>query len=461
MSQFVQNIQNFIRQHELLHRGDCVVAAVSGGVDSVVMLDLLASWTSTWNLSVVVAHVDHGLRGEESEMDEQFVRRLAGRYGFDCHVERVDTTQEAKRHRLSIQEAARNLRYDYLSGIRRTIGFTSIATAHNADDNAETVLLNLIRGAGVQGMAGIPRIRPDVHAVRPLLSTSRSDILGYAHERGLEYRTDSSNAKEEYTRNFLRHSVVPLLTGNVNPNLIATLNRTSEVFRSLNDYLLGEAQRALPEIAQKKNDEVVVDIPNLAQKPLFLQEYCLLVLMRECSGREIDHASVKTLLRLTEAETGSSYPFARGFVAVRDRKRLVIRRDSVASSFYFKIEPNRSYRFDDFSFSSTVTDSFQRADNRTVEFVDADRVGPSLVLRNWSDGDWFYPLGMKGKKKLSDYFVDAKIPVYEKRTIPVLESDGAIVWVCGQRIDDRFKVGPATKHVLKLEYSPKTVPPER
>jgi len=458
MDQFVQKIQHFVRRHSLIERGDSIVVAVSGGVDSVVMFDLLASWKTAWDLTIAAAHVNHGLRGEESDMDEQFVRGLAGSYGIDCHVERVDTSRESRHRKLSIQEAARNLRYAFLADLRVALGYTSIATAHNADDNAETILLNLIRGAGVQGMAGIPRVRADVHAIRPLLGVSRLEILAYAKEKHLAYRTDSSNAKEEYTRNFLRHSVIPLLEDNVNPGIIATLNRTSDVFRSLNDYLLEEAGRALPEIAQKRNNEVIIDIPNLARKRLFLQEYCVLVLMRECSGREVDFASVKTMLRLTEAETGSSFAFGRGFVAVRDRNRLVLRRDSQATPFSYRIEPNKSYEFEDFSFASAATESYEHAGDRTVEYVDADRIGPSLILRNWVEGDWFYPLGMKGKKKLSDFFVDVKIPVFEKQSIPVLETDGAIVWVCGQRIDERFKVGPATKHVLRLEYSPKVVP---
>lgn len=453
----IQNIQQFIRKYRLLQRDDKIVAAVSGGVDSVVMLDVLMSLREQWNLSLVVAHVNHQLRGEEADCDEEFVKQLAKHYGVSCYAVRVGTAKEAERKKISIQETARNLRYDFFSKLRNELGFHKVTTAHNANDNAETVLLNLSRGAGVQGLAGIPVMREDMQVVRLLLSVTREEIETYARERGLSYRTDSSNAKTDYTRNFLRHSVVPLFTSNVNPNFVMTLNRTAELFRSLEQYLNNDAQQVISEVAQKGNGEVVIDIPRLAAQPLFMQEYCLLLLMREFVRHDVDFSSVKTMSHLIEAETGSAYQFAQGVVAIRDRARLVFRNDEVTQSFRYPIEPNQFYRFDRFLFSSAAAESYQPVENGKVEFVDADRLGNSLVLRNWSEGDWFFPLGMKGRKKLSDFFVDAKIPIYEKQSIPVLESDGAIVWVCGKRIDDRFKVNKATKHILKLEYSPRTL----
>lgn len=455
MSHFIHKIQHHIRKHSLLQSGDSVLTAVSGGVDSVVMLDVLLSLRDQWNLTVAVAHFNHQLRGEESEGDEEFVRDLAHRHKVECFVEKADTSAEATRRRRSLQAAARDLRYEFFGRLRDTHGFTRAATAHNADDNAETILLNLARGAGVRGLSGIPILREEGHIVRPLLGVTREEIETYAKERALTFRTDSSNVEDHYTRNFLRHSIVPLLKDRVNPNLTATLSRTAELFRDLDAFLSEKTGQILSKIVEKNDGvEVVVRIHELKSLPLYLQDHGLLLIAQEFTKGDVDFSTVKSLLNLTVAETGSTYALTEACIVVRDRDRLVFRHALEHAPFVYRIEPDRAYQFDRFRFSSVTTDSFRPHGNGMVEFIDADRLGSSLVLRTWAEGDWFYPLGMDGKKKLSDFFVDAKIPLYEKHSIPVLESDGSIVWVCGKRIDNRFKVGETTKRILKLEYVP-------
>lgn len=452
---FTEKINRFVRSQPLLETGDTVVAAVSGGIDSVTLFDVLLELREQYRLRIVVAHLNHCLRGEESDGDEQFVRDLAAARGVECHVDRRDARAEAEERKLSIQEAARDLRYEFFSRIRDSLGFSKIATGHNADDNAETVVLNLLRGSGVRGLGGIPPMRKDLRVIRPLLAVSRAEIEAYARERNLHYRTDSSNLTDHYTRNSLRHTIFPLLK-NVNPDLVQTLGRTAEFFRELDDELQKEARKVQSEIVERRDqEEIVLNITKLGTNPVFLQEYCLLLAAREFVSKELEHSAVKSIMSLIKAETGSMAQFARDGVAFRDRDRLVFRRE-FPETFRFIVEPNKSYRFDHFTFSSTAADSFWRAGDGTVEYVDAERIGETLVLRSWADGDWFYPLGLGGKKKLSDFFIDAKIPLYQKHMIPVLESAGEIVWVCGKRIDDRFKVREGTRRILKLEYSPRT-----
>ncbi len=462
-STLFQKVQQFSREHGLLQKGESVVAAVSGGIDSVTMLDLLLRLSETLNLKVDVAHFNHGLRGKESDEDEGFVRKLAANRGLACHVGRADTEAIADSRKLSIQAAARDLRYEFFTKLRTSINFDKIVTAHNADDNAETILLNLLRGSGVQGLSGIPLWRKDISVVRPLLTSTRDEIEQHAAERGLQYRVDSSNLHNDYTRNFIRNSIMPRLREHVNPSIVGTLGHVGEVFTDLGRFLTEEAKRILDDvIVRKKTSEVILDIGNLGKKPHFMQEYVLLLIARDFSASDVHFAAVKAMLRLCDAETGSCYGFGKNCTVFRDRNRLVFRRSGKVKSFRYRVEPDKKYEFDGFHFSSAVLDGVRESPDeykvtangdRFVEYIDADRLGQDLVLRSWLDGDWFYPLGMRGKKKLSDFFVDTKIPLYQKRGFPVLESAGRIVWVCGNRIDNRFRVTEKTRHVLKLEFS--------
>jgi tRNA(Ile)-lysidine synthase len=337
-------------------------------------------------------------------------------------------------------------------------GFDKIATAHHADDNVETILLNLFRGAGVQGLSGIPVLRDDKKIIRPMLFAQRSEIEAYAQAEHLVFRTDSSNSKDHYARNFIRHNIIPQLKEQVNPGLVATLNRSAELFRELEAFLTYTARQHFELlIAKKTEDEVQLSIARLRSNPVLIQQYIVLLAAEQLTRRKLEYAQVNSILDLTEGLTGSWVAISKEYVVFRDRENLVMRKTEPMTDFKITVLPNHKYSFDRFSFSAELVDarSVQFAGNGGPEFVDADAVNASeLVLRTWSEGDAFVPLGMKTSKKISDFFVDAKIPIFEKHQIPILETkDGRVVWVCGQRIDDRFKVTNQTRRVMKLQFS--------
>lgn len=455
-SNLLPQVQQFIRDYRLLQKGEKVIAAVSGGIDSVVMLDVLLELQESLKLEIVVAHFNHQLRGKESDEDEEFVRELCAKRNIECYVERANTAAVAESRRLSMQEAARDLRYDFFVKLLSSSGFDKIATAHNADDNAETMLFNMFRGAGVSGLAGIPVWRKDVSVVRPLLVCTRSEIETYARERRLPFRVDSSNAQSDYSRNFLRNTIIPALKENINPNLVGTLQRMGEIFAELNDYLVTEANQTFERVLlQDSPTETIVNISALHAQPEFMQEYLLLLIGRKFSQTNIEFSTVKAMVKVSHAETGASCSIGKDSVLFRDRDRLVFRHTIPVNSFSHKIELNRKYDFEYFQFSSAVVEERGKEVNGSIEYIDADRLGENLLVRSWMNGDWFRPLGMEGKKKLSDFFIDEKVPVYEKHSIPLLESDGEIVWVCGKRLDDRFKVTKRTRRILRVEYVPR------
>ncbi|MBM2845493.1 MAG: tRNA(Ile)-lysidine synthase [Bacteroidetes bacterium] len=424
---FLNRFHEFSRRRRLIEERNKIVAAVSGGADSTVLLDLLAKEQEAFGLTIIVAHFNHQLRGSESEGDELFVAQRARHYGFELYVERANTAEYARHNKLGIQEGARKLRYDFFEKLLVSSGFDKIATAHNADDNAETILLNLFRGAGVQGLSGIPILREDRKIIRPLLFAQRSEIEEYATAEQLTFRTDSSNEKDTYTR-----------------ELEAFLTYTARQ----NFELM---------IAKRTDEEMHLSIPRLRSNPVLLQQYIVMLAGDQFAHRKLEYEQVNAILELTEGLTGSWVALSKEYVVFRDREHLVMRKTEPVSDFKIVVQPNHRYEFNKFRFSSEVMEESNVTLNGHggAEYVDADRIeSGELVLRTWSEGDAFVPLGMKTKKKISDFFVDAKIPIYEKHHIPILETrDGQVVWVCGQRIDDRFKITSDTKRVMKLEFS--------
>ncbi len=455
---FIERFQDYGRRRRLIEDGNRIIVGVSGGADSIVLLDLLAKIRERRGLQLIVAHYNFQLRGSESDDDERFVATRAGHYGIEFFVERANTAEYARHMKLGIQEAARNLRYDFFDKLLESSGFDRIATAHNADDNAETILLNLFRGAGVQGLSGIPVYRHDRKIVRPLLFALRREIELYAAEEGLEFRTDSSNEKDTYTRNFIRHRILPLVKEQVNPTVVQTLQRSAELFREMEAYISYNARASLDlVVTQRTAEEAHLSIPRLRSNPTLLQQHVVMLAAEQFAGKRLEFDQVNALLALTDGLTGSSLFLSEQHVVYRDRNELVMRKVEPAPAFKITVLPNRRYEFTRFKFSSELVrrDQLDTLGRPGYEFVDAAAVGDAgLVLRTWSDGDAFMPLGMHATKKISDFFVDAKIPVYEKHEFPILETNkGEVVWLCGQRIDERFKITDGTTRVLKLEFS--------
>jgi len=448
-------LQEFVKKHKLFENGEKIIAAVSGGIDSMVLLDALHRLSERMSLKVAVAHFNHQLRQAESDADESFVLESAKERGLECYIERANIEAASEAKKISIQEAAREARYEFLTKLRRSLGFQKIATAHHADDNTETILFNLFRGAGVHGLSGIPVMRSDLCVIRPLIFATRERIENYAATRNIRYREDSTNSDSHYTRNFLRNKLIPMIRENVNPNLTATLLRTSELFDQLEDYLEDAAAAAVREaVSERSSQKLVIDLKVLHGKPLFLQEHILMQLGRDFLSSYLDFNSVKTLLNISSAETGSSASISKDAVAYRNRNNLVLMHFTRRPPFRYSIELNKSYGFGNFSFASEPVMDANLSGDPNVEFIDGDKVSQNLIIRNWSEGDWFVPLGMKDKKKLSDFFIDEKVPLFEKQGVPILLSDDLIVWICGKRLDERFKITPKTRNIIKLEFIP-------
>lgn len=417
-----------------------------------VMLDVFSRMESAWELSLSVGHVNHQLRGEDSQKDEEFVRAAAMALGLQFLSVRVNVQEYQSEHRLSKQEAARALRYVFFERARIETQSDGVATAHHADDNAETVLMNALRGAGVRGLSGIPIRRDPGFIIRPLLFAYRNEIEEYAVSRNLHHREDSSNASLHYTRNLLRHTLMPYLNVELHTNAARSLNRVSELMRSLGEKLSLETTKVSSDIISVRDGLTAFSIPALHRQPLVLQEEVLLGVLRD-HGIEPTTQKVQACLDLCNQPTGRSLDLSADWCVLHDRNELLVHRRVAVERFAREIEVGREYEFGAFRFAAQPLDRIpDRLEHRAgTEIVDADTLG-HLVLRTWRDGDWFVPLGMTGRKKVSDYFVNSKIPKTEKHATPILESDGAIVWVCGHRLDQRFSISKSTKRALELRF---------
>lgn len=455
-NKFLASLNLYICENQLLKTGDKVVLAISGGIDSMVLLDSLCKLKNNWNLTLAIAHLNHMLRERESDEDEDFIKQISKKYNIDCYIERVNTALVAESKKLSIQETARNLRYEFLNKIRTSTGFTKIATGHNADDNTETILLNIFRGSGIQGLTGIPPFRYDIPTIRPLLFATRADVEMYALENKIPYRVDSSNLKTDYIRNLIRHEILPIVKEKINPNISTTFNRSAKLFNQLEEYLDNEIRKISNDIIlTKRTDQLEINLNKLSTYPEFLQEYFLLKVAREFSKHDIPYSTVRSIYKTIKSDTGKSCSIKLNIAFYKDRDKGVFKIITPPKPFRYNIIPDKEYEFEHFYFKSQYTEKAEFNDDPNTEYVDAELLHNNLILRNWTEGDWFIPLGLEGKKKVSDFFIEQKIPIFKKHIIPILESEGKIVWICGLKIDNRFKITDRTRKILKISYKMK------
>lgn len=421
-----------------------ILLAVSGGIDSVVLTHLFYKS----NLNFAIAHCNFHLRGKESDGDQSFVANLANDLKIKFFTTDFNTEEYVNKHKVSTQIAARELRYEWFDKIKTDHHFDYIATAHHANDQAETILFNLTKGSGIKGIRGILPVRG--HIIRPLLFTSKKEIESYATKNQLVWREDNSNSLIKYKRNLIRHKVIPVLE-NINPAFINHINFTTERLK-LTEELLETHIRKFKEsyIRLNKFGGISFSMNELHKKatPLLL----LNELLKEYGYQ---YKQVKQLFTDMGKQSGKVYS-SHSHELLVDREELILKPiEKEVSVNEFEIhedvkEINRSYlnlKCDLISFTS----SDQISKQKNILTVDASLISFPLTIREWRIGDYFIPFGMRGRKKVSDFLIDQKLNLFDKKTVKVLCSDSKIVWVIGMRADNRFKVSSKTKKIYIVE----------
>ncbi|MDN3664168.1 tRNA lysidine(34) synthetase TilS [Algibacter miyuki] len=432
----LNSLQNHINKNLAFLKESKILIAISGGIDSVVLTHLCHKL----KLNIALAHCNFNLRGNESDGDEQFVLQFAEGLDLEVFIQNFDTENYAKTNKQNIQIAARELRYNWFSDLAKQLNFDYILTAHHADDNLETFLINFIRGTGLEGLKGIPEVNGQL--VRPLLPFSNETIAAYAKTNNITWRDDSSNATTKYVRNKLRHQVVPLLK-EINPSLLQSFQNTLSNLSDTTD-IVEDSKNAFLERAIERADAIQTIFKISEFKTLKNPKAYLFEVFNSYGFTEWND-----VLSLLDAETGKQL-FSKTHRLIKNREQLLL--TEITSEIEESISISKTDKIVETTFGTLF---FEEADailkkQKNCIYVDVNTLDFPLTLRKWQEGDVFYPLGMTGKKKVSKYLKDEKLSILDKEQVWVLCSENELVWVVNHRADNRFKVTKNTKNILKI-----------
>jgi len=462
---FLSAVETAIRHYHMLDEGDTVLVGVSGGPDSVALLHSLVTLGPEWSLRLVIAHLNHQLRGVTADHEAAFVGSLAAGLGIRCEMGSRNVAKYGAEHRLSIQEAARIVRYAFYDEGAAKYSAGKIALGHHADDNAESILMHLLRGTGPLGLTGIPPVRHG-RIIRPLIGLTRKEILAFLELGGFEYMSDRSNLDRRYLRNRIRHELLPYLKERYNPNTVCALNRLACILRDEEDFWDQQVRRTLQDlILDHTPDRLSLMRRGLSDlHPALLRRLVRhAVLSLKGDMRGLGHVHVEAVARLIAAPSPSGrLDLPQGIRVVRDREEINLSLSPIeeGASFEYRIPCTQTTFIREIGIflKLSVCDGsdVSHPENYplTTALFDLAAVTFPLKVRNFKQGDRFNPLGLVGSQKVKTFFINQKVPRSKRLRCPILLSGGRIIWVGGYRIDDSAKVTEKTKKILKAELLP-------
>jgi tRNA(Ile)-lysidine synthase len=478
-SRVLRTVEQTIHAHAMLQPNDSVLVGVSGGADSVVLLHVLLELALKYELKLGVAHLNHSLRGREADADADFVSALALKFDLPCHLQKRDIRKYAAQSKLSIEEAGRQVRYMFFDDVAKEHGFNKIALGHQANDNAEQVLMCLLRGSGPLGLSGIPPIR-DEKIIRPLSRLTRSEIKNYLAANRLDYVTDRSNTDTKFLRNRIRHQLLPQLMSSYNPKLIQTLNRLAEIMRCDEQWMKDTIKLSFADVCLDQDAGMVkLSVSALNRLQIAARRRIIRMAIEAVKGdlRRVTFDHIQASLRLLEKGPGPRHlDFPDGIDIKREGDALLVlkqksKKQPLPAEANGSAYPTYNYAIPapgadpltieiketgvQLKFSKTRPDCIPdvRSTGQQVAFFDMNELIFPLTVRNFQPGDRFTPLGMAGTRKVKDFFIDRKVPRSDRRMCPLLISRGKVIWVVGFRIDDSVKVTEETSDILMVKLS--------
>ncbi|MFA9378228.1 MAG: tRNA lysidine(34) synthetase TilS [Lachnotalea sp.] len=456
----VNKVLKFINEKNMLFPEDRVIVGVSGGADSICLLNVLLAIKELIPITIYIVHVEHGIRGQESIGDANYVESLAAKYNLGFRKFAYDVQAIATQKCIGIEEMGRILRYQSFNQALEEYNCNKIAVAHNKNDNVETTLLNLFRGSGLKGLSGIPPVRDNI--VRPLMCVERREIEQWLEEHQIEYRTDQTNLDDEYTRNKIRLNIIPYVQEDINKQVIAHIDNASNIICEAWEYLEYETDKVYNRCVEVDNRKTIIKIPDFIEESEIIKKN----IVRKCIGnyeiglKDITNGHVESVLALLNNCVGKSIHLPNNLQVKRNyndimfeiycKKKEVLSQDSIN----IKIPGMYMFEGDLFEFSMEEYEKNQIIPEKTyTKWLDYDKIESDLQLRTRETGDYLEVNSFGGTKKLKSYFIDEKIEKEKRNRIPLLSDDNHVIWVVGYRISEKYKVNDHTKRVLKVQVN--------
>ena len=453
----------FIKEKNIVKSGDQILVGLSGGPDSVCMLNLLCSIRDEEKIEVAAAHINHMLRGEEADKDEEYSKRLCESLGVRFFSKRIDINKYALETGKSSELAGREARYDFFDEIINKINFNKIATAHNANDQAETILMRIMRGTGLEGLGGIPVEREGKY-IRPILFMKREEVEQYCKENNLNPHIDATNLERIYSRNKVRLDILPYMKNNFNPNIVETINRMALLLQDDNKFIEGEVNKAYKDNCFERENSIVISknlfnihsaiVTRVIRKALFAINK---------SNYDMEMKNIEDIIELSNLGTNKRVDLPKDIYAENVYGDIIIRKkEYIKNKLSNELTLNKKdilhneVIFDEYiiNFDLVNNKDIKQENDELIKKFDYDKIN-NVTIRYRKDGDRITPLGMKGSKKLKDIFIDMKIPKEKRDEIPLIQFNDEISWIVGIKMSDKFKITKETKHILKVSVKRK------
>ncbi|MCX6151611.1 MAG: tRNA lysidine(34) synthetase TilS [Ignavibacteriales bacterium] len=451
MKSIEQKVIKFIDRYHLLSSNEKILIALSGGPDSVFALHFFQKFKKRFKITLGAAHINHGLRGKNSDKDEEFCKAICEKLEINIYSTKVKVKEYAASKKASIEEAARELRYSSLKSIAKNYKYDKIITAHTINDNTETILLNLIKGTGLKGISGIPIQRGNI--IRPFLILSKEEILAYLKYVNADFRQDESNKNIQYERNFLRHKIIPLLKKKINPSLEKNLFNSSQLFRNSQVIVSNFIKPFISEVTFFSEGILSINLKKISQLDEVIFGEILKESITKNFNKEFCYDDFTKIESLVNNRVGKNVFLAGNLIAVREREKIVVYLKPIKSTNHpikTKLGEETQVENKKLKIHTIKRDELSFDNDKLREVISADNLGAKFILRRWSAGDKFIPLGMKNFKNVANFLTEQKVPAYKKKEQLVLLNRNNIVWVVGLRIDDRYKIIKNTKRVCEL-----------
>lgn len=448
-----------IKENNMFDKGDRVIVAVSGGPDSIALLHVLYKLKEELGISLYVAHVNHGLRGIEADSDEEYVKKFCESLNVEFRSKRVDINEIARVRNISSESAGREVRYEFFKELMKKFSAQKVAIAHNANDQAETILMRIMRGTGMDGLIGIRPVRDSIF-VRPLINSTRDQIEEYCLKNNLNPRIDKTNLEAIYSRNKVRLQLIPYIQENFNKDIIQGLNRLSYTIKVDNDYLEEVSREKYKKYCDTNREKVIIS------KEAFLEHESIITRVIRLAIQNLvgnlynfEKIHIYDIMRLQKCSTGKELNLPSNVYSVNNYGDIVISRtkkQNIKARVEEYILDNGINAIEDINIKVSIrTISMEKKPDfkrsKWIKYFDYDKIKGDITLRFRRDGDKFTPLGMSGSKKLKDLFIDLKVPKEERNEIPLVCFGGSIAWITGYRVSEVFKVDEDTKNILEVK----------